>query len=784
MDTKAVDRECRAHPGDSPTGARLPTSCIASRLTVTGLVQGIGFRPFVQRLATRHSLGGWVRNESGGVGIHVEGGALDVSRFMKALRSHAPPLARIERVEAAAAHPLGVHDFEIAVSVPDPEQRLPVSPDVAMCEACERELMDPRDRRHRYPFITCTDCGPRFTVIEAMPYDRERTSMRVFPQCPACLAEYHDPASRRFHCESNSCAACGPSLWLEWADGSRRSDAAGAIAEAARLLTAGAVLAVRGLGGFHLSVDAGDGDAVQRLRERKHRDAKPLAVMVASLEDAERLGWVGVKERELLVCRERPIVLLRRHRDAPLAPPVAPGLDTIGVMLAYTPLHRLLLDAVGRPLVMTSGNVTDEPIAIANDDARKRLSGIADAWLVHDRDIVSRYDDSVVRTAGDRSIILRRARGYAPLPLTLPVPAPRPLVAVGPHLKNTFTLAAGRTAFVSQHLGDLETLETLEHFEATMAQYRRMFHVDPEVAVHDRHPDYLSTSIAQQMGLPDVIAVQHHHAHLAAVAAEHGVTDPVIGVIYDGTGYGDDGCVWGGEILVGDLRSYHRAGHLRYVRLPGGDLATRQLWRILAGWCHEEPAAAAGLAVGMNDLSDADRAGIAKQLASGVNAPRASSMGRLFDAAATLVGLRGVARYEGQAAMELEAAAGRLPGEVLPYHLHADGDDGLEFDPVPLLVALAERRAAGVDRDALAAAFHETIATATAELVRAVAASTGVSTVVLGGGVFQNARLLASVVSRLRAEPMRVLVPAALGPNDGAVSYGQAAVGAARQDGP
>jgi hydrogenase maturation protein HypF len=675
----------------------------ASRLLVTGVVQGVGFRPFVQRLATRHGLDGWVRNESGGVAIHVEGPAKCLTTFVCDLRSLAPPLTRIDSLNAASVPATGVGGFEIRVSVADHTQRLPISPDVALCSDCERELFDPNDRRYRYPFITCTNCGPRFTVIDAMPYDRALTSMRAFTPCADCLAEYHDPGSRRYHCESNSCPTCGPALWLETPDGPRSIEPAAAIAESARLLLEGLVLAIRGLGGFHLSVDAGNDQAVRRLRRRKHRDAKPLAVMVGTVADAERLGHVGVEERRLLSSGERPIVLLRRRRDAPLAAAVAPGLETIGVVVANTPLHRLLLAAVGCPLVMTSGNLSDEPIATANEDAKTRLAGIADAWLLHDRDIVSRYDDSVVRPTRHGPIMIRRARGYAPLPLTLPIPTTRALLAVGPHLKNTFTLASGPHAYVSQHIGDLEALATLDSFQDTLDAYRRLFHVDPEIVVADRHPEYLSTRVARDMNLPTMFSVQHHHAHLAAVAAEHGVVEPVIGVIYDGTGYGDDGHVWGGEVLIGNLISYRRAAQLRYVGLPGGDLASRQLWRIIAGWCHEDPTAAATLAAVLDHIPPAQRDLALQQLRIGLNTPKASSMGRLFDAAAAILGVRDLARYEGQAAMELESAAGRHRGEPLPYDIRP-GDGGcLVLDPLPLLVALAERRALGVEVETLAA---------------------------------------------------------------------------------
>jgi hydrogenase maturation protein HypF len=751
----------------------------AALLHVTGVVQGVGFRPYVHRLARRYSLAGWVLNAAGDVQILVEGPPDGLAAFTHALQTDAPPLARIESIERTPCDAIGLDHFTIRDSLEEPDRRQPISPDVALCAACEAELFDPADRRFRYPFITCTDCGPRFTVIEAMPYDRARTSMRAFTQCPACLREYHAPDDRRYHSETNSCSVCGPRVWLEYpglAPGV--SDMSDAIQAAADLLAGGSIVAIRGLGGFHLAVDATNEQAVQRLRARKGREAKPLAVMVRTLDEARALAQVEPAEAELLASRERPIVLLERSGPA-LAPSIAPNLDTVGVMLAYTPLHHLLLERAGRPLVMTSGNRSEEPIATANADARSRLAGIADAFLLHDREIVARYDDSVVRLAGAAPVFLRRARGYAPLPLDLPVASPVPLVAVGPHLKNTFTLVHGRRAFVSQHIGDLENLETLEHFEATLDAYRRLFRVEPEVAVRDLHPGYLSTRIAGDLGLERIIPVQHHHAHIAAVLAEHGVTECAVGVAYDGTGYGDDGNVWGAEILVADLASYTRVGQLRYAPLPGGDLAARSPWRAALGYLSLEPAAADAFAAALGAVPERERSLAAQQVAHRLNAPLASSMGRLFDAAAAVLGVRMVAQYEGQAAMELEALAGTHSAKPLPLPVVGDGVAGWVLDPIPLLVALGERRVAGVGVPELAAAFHESVAAATAEVAGRAAAVARTRLVALGGGCFQNARLLVSLRARLETQGLRVLAAEQLGSNDGAVSYGQAAVGAA-----
>jgi hydrogenase maturation protein HypF len=742
---------------------------------VTGVVQGVGFRPFVHRLAERHGLAGAVRNASGEVEIEIEGPEAELEAFLRELVTEAPPLARIDHIEQQPA--IGGRRSAFAIErsrAPTADSRLPVPPDAALCAACEAELLDPGNRRHRYPFITCTDCGPRYTVIEALPYDRGRTSMQAFTQCPSCRAEYENPLDRRYHSETNSCPACGPRLWLE----PPAADLGDPIAAAAGRLVAGEIVAIRGLGGFHLAVDATNDQAVRRLRARKHREAKPLAVMVATLAAARAVAHVADDAAALLTSRERPIVLLPRRADGPLAPAVAPGLDTVGVMLAYTPLHRLLLDRVGRPLVMTSGNATDEPIATGLDDARRRLTGIADCLVLHDREILARYDDSVVRLVAGAPLPLRRARGYAPLALALPVAAPEPLVAVGPHLKNTFTLASGRNAYVSPHIGDLENLATLEHFQDTLDAFRRLFHITPAVAVRDLHPDYLSTRVANDLGLP-TIGVQHHHAHIAAVLGEYGVTESVVGIAFDGTGFGADGHIWGAEFLIADLRGYSRVAHLREAPLPGGDLAARLPWRAAAGYLSLDPAAAPAFAAAFANVPPVARAIAERQAAVGLNAPPASSMGRLFDAAAAVLGVRQEAAYEGQAAMELETLAGDVGAAPLPLPARRSAGTW-ELDPMPLLTALGMRRAAGEPVVALAAAFHESIAAAAADLAAQLASDAGLDVVALGGGCFQNARLLGSLTGRLARSGLRVLIPRQLPPNDGAVSYGQAVVAAAR----
>ena len=752
----------------------------ARHIIVTGVVQGVGFRPFVHRLAHRHGLAGWVRNVAGEVEIAIEGEADAVARFVEELRRDAPPLARIEAVRVATTAPLATTGFAVGASLDPPGRRQPVSPDAALCAACEAELFDPGNRRYRHPFITCTDCGPRFTVIEAMPYDRARTSMRRFTMCPTCDAEYHTPGERRHHSETNSCPACGPRLWFEGTDGTRvaaNSDVA--IAAAAALLGDGAIVALRGFGGFHLAVDATDEAAVSRLRARKHRDAKPLAVMVRTLDQARSLGRVAPVEARLLESAARPVVLLHALPGNGLAPAVAPGLDTIGVLLPSTPLHHLLLDAVGRPLVMTSGNVAGDPIAIGNDEALERLGPIADGFLLHDREIVSRYDDSVVRVVAGEPLLLRRARGLAPLPLTLPVAAPVPLLAVGADLKNTFTLVEGRRAYVSQHIGDLECYETSGHFAEALRRYVDLFGIRPERVVHDLHPGYHSTRIAGESGLP-ATTVQHHHAHIAAVLAEHGERGPAVGVSYDGTGYGDDGQVWGAEFLHADLLGYRRLARLRYVPLPGGDLAARLPWRAALGWLSCDPSLADAFTLAFDGVPDMERAVATAQIDRALNTPMASSMGRLFDAAAAVLGLRRISEYEGQAAMELEALSADRPGRDLAVPIRRSDGETMVIDPLPLLAELGRARQRGVEMASLAADFHESVAAFTERAAVDACRLASCDTVVLGGGVFQNARLAARIPERLAARGLRVLVPRMLSPNDGAISYGQAAVAAAR----
>ena len=745
-------------------------------VTVRGVVQGVGFRPFVHRLARRFHLAGDVRNVAADVEILVEGERDNLEAFVAALETDAPPLARIDDISVVSAPIERRDDFRVRESGDRPIVRPLISPDVAPCSACERELYDAGNRRAGYAFITCTDCGPRHSVIEDLPYDRERTSMRAFTQCPECFREYHDLDDRRYRSETNSCPACGPRVELLRGDGGPIS-LGDSIGSAAALLGEGAIVAVRGIGGFHLAVDATNEQAVSRLRRRKRRDGKPLAVMVRTIEAARELALVTEREAALLASAARPIVVLDALKYNPLAPSVTDGLTTVGLMLPCSPLHMLLLDAAARPLVMTSGNPTMLPLATTLDEARATLGDVADAFLTHDREIVMPLDDSVLRLIDGEPVMMRRSRGYAPLPLPIPVAAPQPILAVGAHLKNTFTLAEGSEAFVSHHISDLETIETVQHWERSLESLSRVLRIRPAIVARDLHPQYESTRLAERHG-GKVEVVQHHHAHVAAVSAEHAVTEPVIGVAFDGTGFGDDGAIWGSEILIADLVSYRRMGHLHYAPLPGGDRAAREGWRAAIGYADGRGVEGEAIVSALSSV-DADKVRVVRQqCVAGLNAPHASSMGRLFDAAAAILGICMASRYEGEAAMRLEAAAGTLSAEPIPMPLSQE--DGVSIDPVPLLAELARRRRDGENACTLAAAFQESVVEATASTVLRVAERERLSHVALGGGSFQNARLLTALRRRLGSAGLRVLVGRHLSPNDGAISYGQAVVAAAR----
>jgi hydrogenase maturation protein HypF len=762
----------------------------ARRIRVTGVVQGVGFRPFVVLLAGRLGLAGWVRNDSSGVDIHLEGEPAGLEEFLNRLRTEPPPLARIETLESSLVETTGCTGFTITPSLRVEGDYQPISPDIATCPDCLRELRTPGDRRYRYPFINCTNCGPRFTIIRDIPYDRPATTMAGFPLCDACAAEYGEPSDRRFHAQPVACPDCGPHLWLE-VEGSRIAEREAALERARELLATGGVLAVKGLGGFHLACDATDPSAVARLRHRKRRSGKPFAVMAADLETVRHHVRLNEAEARLLESAERPVVLARRREPDPaeatspagprVAEEVAPGLDTLGVMLPYTPLHHLLLEpAPGFPevLVMTSGNLSEEPIAFEDEDARRRLGPLADALLMHDRPIHTRVDDSVTAAVGEDLYFYRRARGYAPLPLPFPLIGP-PVLAAGGEMKNTFCLTRGSHAFLSHHIGEMDNLETFRSFEWSIRYYERLFRVQPEVLAWDLHPDYQATRWAQERARREGLAsvgVQHHHAHIAACLLDNRlpVDRPVIGVCLDGTGYGPDGAIWGGEFLLADVHAYTRACHLAYLPLPGGDAAVRNPYRTALAWLRQ-----AGVAW-QERLAPVDEAGIEElavlegQLARRINTPLTSSMGRLFDAAASIAGVCQRIDYEAQGPIELEAAAAGGEEGAYPFEV---GEDIL--DPAPAVRALAAETLRGVPLPVLSARFHNGVAGAVATVCHRLHRAHGVRQVALSGGVWQNRYLLERTIGLLAREGFEVYIHRHVPANDGGLALGQAAIAAA-----
>ncbi len=762
-----------------------------TRVRVHGTVQGVGFRPYVYRLAGELGLGGFVYNDAHGVVAEVEGSDAAVDAFLSRLAAEAPPLAVVEDVVCEERAVRGEGAFTIR---PSPHGEVPdaaVTPDTAVCADCLRELSDPADRRFRYPFINCTNCGPRFTIVRGVPYDRPLTTMAGFAMCAACRTEYEDPRDRRFHAQPNACPACGPRVTLV----SREGDAVAGgpspgpdpVATAAAALRDGAIVAVKGIGGYHLACRADHEAAVAALRARKHREDKPFALMVDDVARAERLVMLGEAERALLLSPARPIVLATRRPRAPVAAAVAPGARELGVMLPYSPLHQLLLADTGAALVMTSGNVSDEPIAYRDGDAHERLAAIADLFLVHDRPIETRTDDSVVRVAtvagARRPAFLRRSRGYVPAGLALPDGGtPRPLLACGAELKSTVCVAKGERAWVSHHIGDLENYETLRSFTGAISHFERLFAVAPEVVAHDLHPEYLSTKYALERDGVELIGVQHHHAHLAACLAEAGESEPArpaVGAIFDGTGYGTDGTVWGGEFLLGDASACARVGTLVPVALPGGAAAIRQPWRMACAWLSaalgESPELPVSLAGAVSPRAWAQ---VSRLVETGTASPPTTSMGRLCDAVGALCGIRAHVTYEGQAAIELEAACDDSERGAYEMTVSTIGAMAL-IDPRPAVAAVAADVAGGVAIGAIASRFHAGVARATVEVCTALAEAHATDRVVLSGGVFQNRRLLEAVSAGLAAAGLRVLVPQRLPVNDGAIAYGQAAVAAA-----
>jgi hydrogenase maturation protein HypF len=751
---------------------------VGRHIEIRGVVQGVGFRPWVYRLATEQGLGGHVRNDATGVTIEAFGPAAALDLFVRRLESSRPQAARVAQLRSWAIPAVPIHAFSILQSEEAPERRVSIPPDLAVCSECAAEAANPADRRYRYPFTNCTSCGPRFTIVRDIPYDRPATTMAAFRMCASCLQEYEDVHNRRFHAQPNACPTCGPRLKVVGVGGEIRT-AADPIAAVAAALSTGCIAAIKGLGGFHLACDATASGVVRRLRERKRRDEKPFAVMVAGVAQAAEIAVLSESEAQLLTTAERPIVLARRRVDSCLAPEVAPGNPLVGVMLPYTPLHELLMRDVGIPLVMTSGNVSDEPLAYRNDEALTRLADVADLFLVHDRDIETRCDDSVVRVIAGGPAILRRSRGYVPRGIGVASRFCVPVLACGGLLKNTFCFGIADAAYPGPHIGDLENLETYQSFEESIARLQRFLGVDPVVVAHDLHPDYLSTRYAQHRPEPIKIPVQHHHAHVVSAMAEHGLTGPVIGVAYDGSGYGADGTSWGGEVLLAQHATFERVATLRPMALPGGDAAVRQPWRLALALLEDAydgrpPVETLALFAG---VPPPDVTVVREMLATHVRTPLTHGAGRYFDAIGSLVLRRPRASYEGQIALEWDGVADPYESARYGYELQRTCSPWV-IDLRQMVRDVVADLRGGVAAPVISARFHNTLAAATAAAVRMAADVYGDLPVVLTGGCFQNARLAETVAAAL-ASRLSVHLHREVPPGDGGLALGQAVVAAA-----
>lgn len=745
-----------------------------AKTTVKGIVQGVGFRPFICRLARRHALKGFVSNTGRGVELEIEGDAGRIEDFFRDIPADKPPLAVITDIETEYLAPNGYDAFVIRRSHAETGSTALITPDTSVCSDCLAEMADPGDRRHGYPFINCTNCGPRYTIIRNIPYDREKTTMAAFQMCAACRQEYEDPGDRRFHAQPNACPDCGPQVWLHDHAG-EVIESPDPVAKTRELLLSGKVVAVKGIGGFHLAVNALDDDAVERLRRRKHREEKPLALMSGTIGEIREYARVSSAEEWALQSLERPIVLLGKKEAAALSEAVAPGNRDIGAMLPYTPLHHLLLSDDLKTIVLTSGNASGDPITVGNEEAFTRLSGIADAFLVHDRDIYIRNDDSVVRVVDDRVRMVRRSRGYAPAPIPLSAHV-RPTLACGPFLSNTICIARGDEAFLSQHVGDLESLEASDSFEMTVEHLKRVLEIDPLVVAYDLHPDYVSTRYALSLNGVELVGVQHHHAHIAACMAENGLSGPVIGLAMDGSGYGPDGTIWGGEILVADYAGFSRAGHFRTVVLPGGEKAIEEPWRTAVAYLHE--IYGRGLfdldIEFVQSLDPSEGGNIVAMIEKGINCPKTSSCGRLFDAVAALIRLRDRVSFRGQAAVELEMVMGE--GDDGSYSFEINREDGLVVDCRPIIRGIVADLAGGVDGGTISRRFHNSLVRALTGSCRLLRDETRINRVAMSGGVFQNTYLLGALERALAGEGFEVHTHSRVPTNDGGISLGQALV--------
>ncbi len=750
------------------------------RVQVRGIVQGVGFRPFIFQLAREYGLQGWVRNQSDGVALEVAGTAAGIENFLRDIPAKAPPLARIVEVVPRECEFRPLEPFRIVESHGQQSRATLIAPDVRTCDACLRELFDPQNHRYRYPFINCTNCGPRYTIIKSIPYDRSQTTMAGFIMCPACRREYEDPGDRRFHAQPNACWECGPQVWLETADGRKVAEKDAAVTTVVRLLEQGKIVAIKGLGGFHLAVDASREAAVDRLRSRKVREQKPFAVMFADVATVQRCCRVSGEELALLQSPQRPIVLLERRSngsDLRLAAGVAPRNRFVGALLPYTPLHELLFQASAyAALVMTSGNQSDEPIAVENLEARKRLAAIADFFLLHDRDIYLRCDDSVARVVQQQPRLIRRARGYVPVPVFLKDPGPA-MLGVGAEWKNAICLTRDREAFLSQHIGDLENLETLRSFELTIAHLQNILEIEPACIVHDLHPDYLSTQWAMQQKQLPRFAVQHHHAHIAAVVAERQITGPVLGLALDGTGYGGDGTIWGGEILLVEGLHCKRLGHLRQVPLPGGGKAVREPWRMAVSylWSLAPQQTAEAYPDLLERYPRHQLQVLLQMLERSINSPLTSSCGRLFDAVSALLGIRQAVTYEGQAAIELEQAL--IYDEAAYAGVVGKADGVWILDPLPLVAEVVADVRRGCAVGNISARFHNGLVAMLMQALQLVGREQGLRRIVLSGGVFQNAYLFENLMIKLAEENFEVYTHLEVPTNDAGIALGQAYLG-------
>jgi len=749
-----------------------------AKATIQGIVQGVGFRPFVYQLAQERQFKGYVANTAFGVDLEVEGNLSAIEDFLRDIELKKPPLAEITLFETVFLPLKSYQEFTIEESRSDTERSVLISPDTSICDDCLRELLDPSDRRYRYPFINCTNCGPRYTIIKDIPYDRDKTTMQVFKMCAACDQEYHDPFNRRFHAQPDACWDCGPrvSLYDHKRDLVPCDDP---IKETVKLLKEGHILAIKGLGGFHLAVDATRDQAVALLRRRKGREEKPFAIMSRDIESIKRYACVTRDEERLLTSSRRPIVLLRKKEGGQLSQEVSPRNKNVGVMLPYTPLHYLIFQGDFLALVMTSGNMTEEPIVIDNHDAFDRLSSIADYFLIHNRDICLRSDDSVLRIVDGLPRQIRRSRGYVPVPIFLKWEV-EPILACGAELKNTICLTKGNCAFLSQHVGDLENLETLDFLKLNVEHLKRILEINPTIIAYDLHPGYHSTHFALEQKDIKLIGVQHHHAHIASCMAENGVDETVIGLSLDGTGYGLDGRVWGGEVLLCNLNDFERVGHFDYVPMPGGTAAIKEPWRMALSYLyhtyHREL-----VDLDLDFLKSLDKKKvevILKMMDSGINSPLTSSLGRLFDGIAALIGLRQRVKYEGQAAMELEMAIEENGDSFYPYEIREDGPNWI-FIHEPIIEGVVKDLKKGLSQGRISAKFHYSLLEMLREICLRIREKSGLNTVTLSGGVFQNAFLLEGLTGRLHDQDFKVYTHSKVPANDGGISLGQAVIASA-----